>query len=67
LWSQVDQLTDLLSLFNYSFRLKAEISKQVQAYHPIALKEMLINAVVHRDYERNEPIELTITPNAVSM
>ena len=67
MWSQVDQLTDLLTLFNYSFRLKAEISKQVQAYHPIAIKEMLINALVHRDYGRDEPVELTITPRAISV
>jgi NAD-dependent SIR2 family protein deacetylase len=67
LWSQVDQVTDLLTHFNYTFRLKAEISKQVQAYSPLALKEMLINAVVHRDYQRTEPISLAITPRSVSL
>lgn len=67
LWTQLDELTDLLSLVNFSFRLKAELSKQVQAYNPLALKEMLVNALVHRDYRKDEPIRVNITPDSVSV
>ena len=58
LWSQLDELTDLLALINFQFRLKAEISRTVNAYHPLAVKEMIVNAIVHRDYERDEPVEI---------
>lgn len=67
LWSQLDEVTEILSLVNFSFRLKAELSKQVQVYNSIALKEAVVNALVHRDYERNEPISLDITPNAIAV
>ncbi|EMI16673.1 transcriptional regulator [Rhodopirellula maiorica SM1] len=67
LWSQLDELTDFLSLVNFSFRLKAEHSKQVQAYNSIALKEAIVNALVHRDYKRGESIEIVVTPTSITI
>jgi hypothetical protein len=67
LWNQLDALTDLLALINFQFRLKAEISKTVNAYHPLAVKEMIVNAIVHRDYERNDPVEIRAEPNSITV
>src|SRR5262249_32154051 len=47
LWSQLDDLIDLLAIVNFQFRLKAEVSKTVSAYNAIAIKEMIVNAIVH--------------------
>lgn len=67
LWSQLDELTDLLALANFQFRLKAEISRTVSAYNAIALKEMIVNAIVHRDYDRSEPVEVLVEPKAITV
>ena len=67
LWSQLDELTDLLALINFQFRLKAEVSRTVNAYHPLAVKEMIVNAIVHRDYERDEPVEIRVEPKSITV
>jgi hypothetical protein len=67
LWSQLDELTDLLALINFQFRLKAEVSRTVNAYNAIAVKEMIVNAIVHRDYERNEPVEIRVEPKSITV
>ena len=48
LWSQLNALTDLLALVNVSFRLKEEISRTAYPYDSLALKEVVVNALVHR-------------------
>ena len=67
LWAQLDALIDLLSLVNFQFRLKGEVSTTVSAYNPIAVKEMIVNAVVHRDYDRSEPIVVSVEPRFVKV
>ncbi len=67
LWSQLDELTDLLALINFQFRLKAEISRTVNAYSAIAVKEMIVNAIVHRDYEREEPVRVVVEPRSITV
>lgn len=62
LWAQLDGISDLLSLVNREFRLKEEISRAVYPFAPLALKEILVNALVHRNYERQEPIRINVTP-----
>ncbi len=65
LWSQLDTLTDLLSLVNVQFRLKAEVSRQVQPFAPLALKEMVVNALVHRDYLVDAPVRVQVSPDKI--
>ena len=67
LWTQLDALIELLALVNFEFRLKGEVSSTVSPYNPIAVKEMLVNAVVHRDYDRKEPIVVTVEPKFVKV
>lgn len=67
LWSQLDDLIDLLALVNFQFRLKAEVSRTVSAYNAIAIKEMIVNAIVHRDYDRDEPVRVDVQPRSITV
>lgn len=67
LWSQLDTLTDLLSLVNQGFRLKEEISRTVNPFAPIAIKETLVNALVHRDYALDEHITVAVEPSRIEV
>lgn len=67
LWSQLDDLIDLLALVNFQFRLKAEVSRTVNAYNAIAIKEMLVNAIVHRDYDRDEAVRVLVEPKSITV
>jgi ATP-dependent DNA helicase recG-like protein/SIR2-like protein len=52
------RLLDLLEDANAPFRLKGPDSIDVRPYPPLALRELLVNALAHRDYDRDEPIEV---------
>jgi hypothetical protein len=65
LWSQYDQVNDILSAFNRPFRLKGEFSENVMPYPPLSLKEIVINALVHRDYGRDELVEIEVAPTRI--
>ena len=67
LWSQLDALIDLLALVNFQFRLKAEVSRTVSAYNAIAIKEMIVNAIVHRDYNIDESIQVEVQPKSITV
>lgn len=67
LWSQLDDLIDLLALVNFQFRLKAEVSRTVNAYNSIAIKEMIVNAIVHRDYDRDEAVQVMVEPRSITV
>ncbi len=61
LWMQLDVIYELFSRVNRSFLLKeGRYSKYVYPYPPNALREIVVNALVHRDYEKNEPILIEI-------
>ena len=67
LWSQLDAIYDILTLVNQSFLLKDEVSKTVYPYPSIALREMVVNALVHRDYTEPEPIVIKIEQTRISV
>jgi hypothetical protein len=67
LWSQLDTLIDLLALVNFQFRLKAEVSRTVSAYNAIAIKKMIVNAIVHRDYDLDEAIQDEVQPRSITV
>ena len=61
LWGQLEEIYTLLSRVNRSFLLKeGRHSRYVYPYPPDALREMVVNALVHRDYEKDEPIVIEI-------
>lgn len=67
LWSQLDTLTDLLSLVNQGFRLKEEVSRTAYPFAPLAIKETLVNALVHRDYALQESITVEVAPGRIEV
>jgi hypothetical protein len=67
LWAQLDAMLDLLALVNFEFRLKAEVSRTVSAYSPLVLKETIVNAIVHRDYDADEPVRVVASAHAITV
>ena len=66
LWMQLEEIYELLSRFNRSFLLKeGRHSKSVFPYPPDALREIVVNALVHRDYEKEEPIVIEIEETCI--
>jgi predicted HTH transcriptional regulator len=67
LWSQLNTLTELLALVNTGFRLKEEVSRTAYPYDSLALKEVLVNALVHRDYDRADPVLVNVKPEQIQV
>ena len=66
LWIQLEEIYELLSRVNRSFLLKeGRHSKYVYPYPPDALREVVVNALVHRDYEKDEPIVIEIEETCI--
>ena len=65
MWNQLNALVEISSLINQPFTLKDARSRQVTPYHPQAIKEMIVNALVHRDYGMQEPIDILMTPEKI--
>jgi NAD-dependent SIR2 family protein deacetylase len=65
LWGQLNVLIETTALLNATFVLKEAKSRDVTPYHPQALKEMIVNALVHRDYGIEAPIEIIMTPEQI--
>ncbi len=64
-WNQLNVLLETMALLNAPFLLKEGQSRSVTAYEPNALREMIVNALVHRDYTREEPTTVTVTPEHI--
>lgn len=45
---------------NAPFRLKGPVSQDVHPYEPTAIKEVLVNALAHRDHADPQPVRVTI-------
>ncbi|MGA7256311.1 MAG: SIR2 family protein [Terracidiphilus sp.] len=67
LWEQFEQITQFLSAFNRAFRLKGEVSESVVPYPPLSLKEVIVNALVHRDYSMVGSIEIVVTSSSIKI
>ena len=52
---------------NRPIRVKGNQSRNVEPYGPIALKEMLANALVHRNYESREPVRIWIDKDFIKI
>jgi hypothetical protein len=67
LWNQLDSISDVLAEFNRPFRLKGEVSEPVYPYPPLALKETVVNALVHRDYASDAPVTINILSDRIEI
>jgi anti-sigma regulatory factor (Ser/Thr protein kinase) len=65
LWTQLEMLVAALDEVNRPFRLKGSTSQDVTPYPPLAFKELVVNALVHRDYELPKPVHIEITPSFI--
>jgi hypothetical protein len=54
----LQQTTDLLTEVNAPFRLKGPVSEDVRPYPQLALKELLVNALVHHDHSLSELVRV---------
>jgi hypothetical protein len=54
----LQQTTDLLTELNAPFRLKGPVSEDVRPYPQLALKELLVNGLVHQDHTLSEPLRV---------
>jgi NAD-dependent SIR2 family protein deacetylase len=62
----VDRVRDALADLNEPYRLKGPRSIDVRAFEPLALKELLVNALVHHDYELGRPVRITVTDSDIT-
>lgn len=58
----LDRTLDTLNEFNQPFTLKGSVSETVRPYPPLAFKELVVNALVHRDYDRPEHVRISVEP-----
>lgn len=65
LWSQLDQVIEALEEINRPFRLKGRVSEAVYPYPPLALKELVVNALVHRSYQETQRILIEVEPGYI--
>ena len=65
LWSQLEAVYETLAIVNQPFLLKDEVSKTTYPYPPDALREIVVNALVHRDYEISGPIVIEIEQTCI--
>jgi NAD-dependent SIR2 family protein deacetylase len=66
IWNQLNEITDSLSIVNKPFRLKGEVSENVYPYPTLALKEIIVNSLVHRNYRIEAPIIIEVTASCIS-
>jgi hypothetical protein len=60
LWSQRERVSEFFAEVNGPFRLKGTISEIVYPYPLLSLKELLVNALVHRSYDAGERLRVDI-------
>ena len=61
----LDQVRDALAELNEPYRLKGPRSVDVRAFEPLALKELLVNALVHRDYDVEGDVRVVVSASEV--
>ncbi len=67
LWSQLETLDRTFGDLNQPFRLKGQVSEVVYPYPRLALKELFVNALVHRSYSGSEPLRIEVDRNFIRM
>ncbi|MGE5341758.1 MAG: ATP-binding protein [Candidatus Omnitrophota bacterium] len=64
---QAKRLIELLNAESYTFFDKTENTPNQVKYPVRALKEAVINALVHRDYESDQPVRVTIFSDRIEI
>jgi NAD-dependent SIR2 family protein deacetylase len=66
LWEQLDGLLRLIDEVNQPFLLKGNTTEPVWPYPPLAVKEIAVNALAHRDYQHADPTLVTISRGRIT-
>jgi NAD-dependent SIR2 family protein deacetylase len=61
----LDQTLEALTELNAPIRLKGVTSEDVRRFHSRAIKEVVVNALVHRDHDRPEPVRVTVSGSSL--
>ena len=67
LWKQLDRIASIIDEANPPFRLKDVVSETVYPYPRLALKELIVNALVHRDYQDKTPLKIDIDQHFIRL
>lgn len=67
LWNQLETIQDIFEAVNGPFRLKGQVSGTVYPYPRLSLKELLVNALVHRRYDTSDLLQVTIDRNFIKL
>jgi NAD-dependent SIR2 family protein deacetylase len=62
----VDDVREALTEMNAPYRLKGPRSVDVRAFEPLALKELLVNSLVHRRYDVDAPVRIAVSEDAIA-
>lgn len=65
LWEQREIILEALGEINRPFKLKGDFSETVFPYPPYALREIIVNSLVHRRYEDERPILIKVEPTQI--
>lgn len=63
----LDRLSAMVDEVNVPFRLKGSTSQTVRPFAPEAVKEVLVNALVHRDHTAEAPTRLSLSRHELSV
>ncbi len=61
LFGVLDRVLEALDELNQPFRLKAPTSADIRRFDPRAIKEVVVNALAHRDHDQPEPVRIDLS------
>ena len=67
LWNQMELIINALAELNRPFILKGDVSETVYPYPPLALREIIVNALVHRSYQIEQEVVIRIEPDRIEV
>ncbi|HBB96069.1 MAG TPA: hypothetical protein DC054_11825 [Blastocatellia bacterium] len=67
LWTQLERIINALAELNRPFILKEEVSQTVYPYPPTALREIIVNALVHRTYHIEQDVVIRVKPDHIQV
>lgn len=65
--SVLERTLDVLGDVNEPFTLKGGDSQHVRLYPPLALKEFVVNALVHRDYSATDAVQIDVRDGRIEI